>query len=343
VAANAETFASLPPGMIAVRVNPPTLGKAGMTMDSIFQDVLVVDDDRVIRTILSDMLEPAGFKVRQATNGTEALQILRQDCPYLVITDWLMSPINGIEFCRRLRREKLSHYVFVVLLTAKSQADDIITGLNAGADDFLTKPVRQGELFARLQTGLRILELEHRLSELARRDPLTGVLNRRTFYEVFEREWSRAIRYHHPLSCVMVDVDFFKKINDTYGHLVGDHVLKFLAQSLEGQSRCPDYICRWGGEEFCILLPETDEQGACIWAERCCSAIAEAEFCSGQHNVTMTASFGVAQLQEEMQSPEQLLGRADQALFAAKRAGRHRVVSFGSIAHQESVLVGSNG
>jgi two-component system chemotaxis response regulator CheY len=244
--------------------------------------------------------------------------------------------MDGIEFCRLLRAEKLPHYVFAVLLTAKSQAGDIITGLNAGADDFLTKPVRHGELFARLQTGLRIVELEHRLSELARRDPLTGVLNRRTFYEVFEREWSRAIRYRHPLACVMVDVDFFKKINDTYGHLVGDHVLKFLAQSFENQARCPDYICRWGGEEFCILLPETDEQGACIWAQRCCRAIAEAEFSSGPHNITMTASFGVAQQEDDLADPEAMIERADRALFAAKKAGRHRVVRFGSIARPET-------
>jgi two-component system, cell cycle response regulator len=312
-------------------------------MPPVFQDVLVVDDDRVIRTILSDLLEPAGFQVRYAANGAEALEMVRHHSPYLVITDWLMSPMDGIEFCRLLRQEKLPHYIYVVLLTAKSQANDIVIGLNAGADEFLTKPLRQGELFARLQTGLRILKLEHRLNELARRDPLTGVLNRRTFYEVLEREWDRAIRYYHSLSCVMVDVDFFKKINDTYGHLVGDHVLKFLAQSLEGQSRCPDYICRWGGEEFCVLLPETNEEGAYTWAERCCAAIAAAEFCADQHSLTMTASFGVAQQQEGMESPEELLGRADQALYAAKRAGRHRVVSFGSIAQRESVLVGNGG
>ena len=300
-------------------------------MTSTFQDVLVVDDDRVIRTILTDMLESSGFRVRQATNGIEALQIMRQECPYLVITDWLMSPIDGIELCRLLREEKLPHYVYVVLLTARTQANDIVTGLNSGADDFLTKPVHEGELFARLQTGLRILELEHQLNELAQRDSLTGALNRCTFYEIFEKEWNRAIRHELPLSCVMVDVDFFKRINDTHGHLVGDHVLKIFAQSLENLSRHSDCICRWGGEEFCILLPETDEAGAQIWAQRCCETIAETEFSSDQHTLRMTASFGIAQRQDEMDSPKQLLHQADQALYAAKKTGRNRAVSFGSI------------
>ena len=306
-------------------------------MTSTFQDVLIVDDDRVIRTILTDMLESSGFQVRQAANGIEALQIMRQECPYIVITDWLMSPIDGIELCRLLREEKLPHYIYVVLLTARSQANDIITGLNSGADDFLTKPVHEGELFARLQTGLRILELENRLSELAQRDSLTGTLNRRTFYEIFEREWNRAIRHQLPLSCVMVDVDYFKRINDTYGHMIGDHVLKFFAQSLEGLSRCSDYICRWGGEEFCILLPETDEEGARVWAERSCAAIAEMDFASDQHAITMTASFGVAQRQDAMDSPKKLLNQADQALYEAKKTGRNRVVSFGSLACLQSI------
>jgi two-component system, cell cycle response regulator len=296
-------------------------------MDPTFQDVLVVDDDPAMGKNLSHILEPAGFRVRTATDGAEALKLVRQQCPYFVITDWVMSPVDGIELCHLLRQENLPHYVYVVLLTAKSQADDIITGLNAGADDFVTKPVSKGELLARLQAGSRVLELESRLGQLARCDALTGVLNSRTFYQLLEMEWTRAIRHDHHLSCVMIDVDFFKQTNDTHGHLVGDAVLKSLAEVVKAKCRTSDCLCRWGGDEFCVLLPETDEQGACIWAERCCSTLAENKLCTGLNKLPITASFGVAQSYRSMQSPEQLLHLADQALLAAKRAGRQRVVT----------------
>lgn len=308
-------------------------------MNQNYQDILLIDDDAVVRTMLSDLLTPSGFTVRHARNGIEGLRSVQEHCPFIVITDWVMSAMNGIDFCRTLRSQALPHYVHVILLTAKSQTEDLIMGLSAGANDFLTKPFSHGELSARLQNALRILELEGRLNDLARRDSLTNVLNRRTFHEVLDREWSRAIRYGSPLSCVMMDADHFKKVNDHYGHLMGDHVLKALAEALEGQSRCEDCVCRWGGEEFCILLPETDEEGAQTWAERCCSAIAAIEFRSGQHDIAVTASFGVAERYDDLQTPEQLVHCADQALYAAKRAGRNQVVSFGALANADARLV----
>lgn len=312
-------------------------------MNQNYQDILLIDDDAVVRAMLADLLIPAGFRVRHARNGIEGLRSVQEQCPFIVITDWVMSAMNGIEFCRALRSQELPHYVHVILLTAKSQTQDLIMGLKAGANDFLTKPFSHGELSARLQNALRILELEGRLNDLARRDSLTNALNRRTFHAVLDREWSRADRYGHPLSCVMMDADHFKRVNDGYGHLMGDQVLKTLAQALEGQSRCEDRVCRWGGEEFCILLPETDERGAHTWAERCRSAIEAIEFRSGQHDITVTASFGVAQWCDDMQTPEQLVHCADQALYAAKRAGRNQVVSFGSLASQEPLFAESTG
>ncbi len=161
-------------------------------MSECHRDILLVDDDAVIRAVLSDMLEPAGYKVRHASNGIDALQIVQEDHPSIVITDWIMSPMDGIEFCRLLRQKKLPHYAYVILLTAKSQSEDLVKGLGAGADDFLTKPVNHCELLARLQTAMRILEQERQLNELARQDPLTKVLNRRTFVSV-RRNTSSAV------------------------------------------------------------------------------------------------------------------------------------------------------
>lgn len=297
-------------------------------MSEQYRDVLLVDDDRVIRSVLADLLEEQGFRVRHASSGVEALQIVKQECPYIVITDWVMSAMDGLELCRSLRAEKLPHYVYVVLLTTKSHVEDVVAGLSAGADEFLTKPVRRVELFARLQTGLRILELEDRLNQLATRDTLTGLLNRRSFCELFTKEWERATRHDHPLSCVMVDVDFFKRINDVYGHLVGDRVLANIAECFEQHSRGHDYICRWGGEEFCVLLPETDAEGALAWANRCRSAIAATATIDADTSIAVTASFGVCERNATMPRPESLIGLADAALLTAKQQGRNCVVSY---------------
>jgi two-component system, cell cycle response regulator len=310
-------------------------------MDTTFREVLLVDDDPQVHHILANMLTPAGFKIQHAANGAEALDMVREECPYFVVTDWSMLPVDGIELCQFLRKESLPHYVYIVLLTAKSRSDDIVTGLNAGADDFVTKPVNRGELLARLQAGARVLELERRLSELARSDPLTGLLNRGTFHELLEMEWSRSIRYGHPLTCVMLDVDFFKRINDTSGHLAGDNVLKTLAKTLQSVCRQADYVGRYGGDEFCILLSETDEQGALVWAERCRSAIAATVFGSGARRFAMTASFGVAERSPSMDIAEHLLECADHALLAAEQGGKDRVLAFGSMAPSKLLLAGA--
>jgi two-component system, cell cycle response regulator len=296
-------------------------------MNPAFRDVLLVDDDPGTLVSLSRLLKPAGFRVRTAADGTEALRSVRQECPCFIITDWLMAPMDGIEFCRAVRRENLPHYIYVVLLTVKDQANDTVVGLNAGADDFLTKPVHEGELLARLRAGARVLTLEKRLNRRAQHDPLTGVLNRRSFLEVFGREWARTSRHGGNLSCVMIDVDFFKWANDSFGHLVGDDILAGLARLIAGECRNTDYVCRWGGDEFLVLLPETDESGASNFAERCSLALTNTQFCADAERLTITASFGVAQRYGDMRSPKQLLTVADQALLTAKRTGRNRVAT----------------
>jgi len=291
-----------------------------------FRKVLIVDDDPAMRRVLVKVLKSAGFAVREAADGSEAIEIIRQNAPYYVITDWDMPVLDGAEFCRMVRQEELPHYVYIVMLTG-TYADNLVEGLACGADDFLTKPVKPQELLARVKTGTRVLELEHRLNILARSDPLTGLLNRRTFFELMEKEWARSCRSDRPLCCVMIDIDFFKRINDTAGHPAGDAVLTTLARRLEGCCRTNDYVCRYGGEEFCVLLGETNRQGASLWAERCRAAIAETPCKVGEADLQVTASLGVAQRRDDDDSPEQLLDRADQALLAAKREGRNRVTT----------------
>ncbi len=292
-----------------------------------FCEVLVVDDDPAMCRLVARILESNGYVVTTATDGSEALEMLRQDCPSFVITDWEMPILSGAEFCRLLRLEKLPHYVYVIMLTG-THTDQMVAGLSSGADDFVSKPVQVRELLARMRAATRVLELEEKLRLLAEHDPLTGLFNRRILFEKFQEEWDRSDRIGYPLSCAMMDVDFFKEINDTHGHLVGDAVLKFVAGLLKRGCRQIDVMGRYGGDEFCVLLPGTDLQGSAKWAERCRLAIAEKPFVVDDVSVPVRVTIGVAQRHEDTGTPEKLVDSADRALLAAKESGRNRVVAF---------------
>ncbi len=253
--------------------------------------------------------------MRTAADGQEALDAIEQECPDFVITDWEMPRVDGIELCRRVRAMQLPHYVHIFLLTAKTGSAEAIDGLENGADDFLVKPVLQNELLARMRSGSRMLELERRLTLMAHADPLTGLLNHRTFYESLAKEWQRSKRFHLPLSCVMLDLDFFKRVNDLYGHPAGDSVLRSVAELLLDTSRECDLVCRYGGEEFCAMLPETDETGAAVWAEHARGRLAALRLPVGDKELYLTGSFGVAECYDDTQSSEQLVDLADQALL----------------------------
>jgi two-component system, cell cycle response regulator len=290
--------------------------------------VLLVDDDPAMLRILSKWLEKAGYPVRTATDGHQALALIEADRPDILITDWEMPRMDGLELCRRVRQMRLPHYLYILFLTVKSTSESVVAGLEVGADDFLTKPVDQAELLARMRAGMRVLDLEHRLSLLARTDPLTGLMTQRSFYELLEKEWQRSKRYQLPLSCVMIDLDFFKRINDTHGHPAGDAVLKAVADLLTAGSRSCDSVCRHGGEEFCAMLPETNEAAAAFWAERLRRQLGALVVPIAGKELRITGSFGVAQQRDDMQLPESLVDQADQALLCAKHSGRDRVVCF---------------
>lgn len=294
--------------------------------------VLLVDDDPAMLRLIGRWLEKAGYPVATAVDGQAALEAIEADCPDFLLTDWEMPRVNGLELCRQIRDMMLPHYIYTVFLTVRTAAADMIVGLENGADDFLTKPVTEGELLARLKSSSRVLELERRLSLLAHTDFLTGLLTKRTFFDSLEKEWHRSSRFHLPLSCVMLDLDYFKQINDVYGHPAGDSVLKFVAELLMDNCRASDTICRYGGEEFCILMPETDESNASIWAERIRERLAALRIPTGEKNLQITGSFGVSQCDDDFEDPEQLVKQADRALLGAKHAGRDRIIRYTSLA-----------
>jgi two-component system, cell cycle response regulator len=294
--------------------------------------VLLIDDDPAVLRLLSYWVSAAGYTVRTAADGREALDAIELECPDFVITDWEMPRLDGIELCRQIREMVLPHYVYIVLLTVKTGPAETINGLENGADNFLTKPVSKGELLARLQSGSRVLGLERRMRAMAHADSLTGLLNQRTFYACMAKEWHRSKRLHLPLSCVMMDLDFFKRVNDVYGHPAGDSVLRCVAELLLDSSRGSDTVGRYGGEEFCVMLPETDEHEAEAWAERARTRMAALRLPIGRGELRLTGSFGVAQCRDDTQNSEQLVNLADEALLCAKRMGRDRVVRYSLLA-----------
>ncbi len=305
--------------------------------------VLLVDDDPAILRILAHWLESAGYEVRTGCDGREALALIEADCPDFVLTDWEMPCIDGPALCRRIRAMDLPHYVYVLFLTAKSSPGELVLGLEAGADDFLCKPVLREEMLARMCAGMRVVRLERRLSQMANTDPLTGLLTQRAFFERLEQEWHRVRRHALPLSCVMVDVDYFKRINDTFGHPFGDGVLRAIGECLRESVRESDLVCRYGGEEFCILLPETDSRGATQWAERVRKRLAMLAFPAGERVVRVTGSFGTTEIHADTQRAGQLVDQADQALLCAKQSGRDRVICYESIQTADGMPVPSDG
>jgi len=300
-------------------------------------EVLVAEDDAVTTLVTRRFLQKAGYRVTTVENGQRALELLAERFYPIVLTDWEMPELDGPELCRRIRKTEHAGYVYTILLTARTSRDHILAGLEAGADDYVTKPVDEAELIARLKTAHRIIELEQRLRaareqavQLSITDALTGVYNRRHFMVEFPRELERARRFSTPVSIVMCDVDHFKKINDEHGHQAGDDVLREVGQVLKSTVRPNvDWVARYGGEEFAVVLPGADHKGALIVAERLRSTLAARDIAIPGASLRATASFGVASDRptwpREGATADELLSYADLCLYASKRAGRNCV------------------
>jgi two-component system, cell cycle response regulator len=301
--------------------------------------VLIADDDPVSRRLLQLSLSPADYEVVIATDGAEALRKLQgKDCPRLAILDWMMPEVDGVEVCRAVRQRPGESYVYIILLTAKTHPTEIIEGLEAGADDYIIKPFDIHELKARLRAGRRILELQEQLVSAGERlrvqathDSLTGLLNRMAILETLEKELARSARQKNPVAVIMADIDQFKVINDTYGHLVGDAVLQEVSARVLKTVRAYDAVGRYGGEEFLIVSPGCNLEEAPKQAERIRANICAQPICLPEGPVSVTMSFGVAITSTDILElePSDLLRLADESLYAAKKGGRNKVeVSF---------------
>jgi diguanylate cyclase (GGDEF)-like protein len=313
--------------------------------------ILLAEDDPVTRLLMTRFLNKAGYEVVAVANGSEALDKMTKGYYSMLVTDWEMPKMDGIALCKALRSMQLDRYVYALLLTARDSKEHIIAGLDAGADDYLIKPVHEAELIARLNAGRRILNLEHSLRAANERnrilsitDALTGTYNRRYLMEQLPRELERCRRYAYPLSALMCDVDHFKKINDARGHASGDEVLQqFVARAQKSIRTNSDWVARYGGEEFLIVLPETAHEGAVHVAEKIRTQISSMPFATCTGDAVVTVSFGVASTgpsgPDITLKADELIRTADECLYRSKQAGRDRTsgleiaVSHAMVAH----------
>jgi two-component system cell cycle response regulator len=296
--------------------------------------ILIADDSIVSRHLLEATLRKWGYEVMVACDGAEALELLqREDAPSLIILDWMMPGMTGVEVCRRIRQRDSEPYTYILLLTSKSQKEDLIEGMEAGADDYITKPFDQNELQVRLRAGIRLVDLQTQLlkaredlRDQATRDSLTRLWNRSSILSELGRELARAGREARPLGVVIVDLDHFKHINDTYGHLAGDEVLREAARRMQNSIRQYDSIGRYGGEEFLIVFPGCNEIDSYAQADRLRRQLSLTEMSVNGSSIRVTASFGVTTaLLGENWTEEELIRTADEALYVAKKSGRNRV------------------
>jgi len=298
--------------------------------------ILIADDDSVARVRLNHFLTQFGYGVVVCEDGDEAWQKINQPgAPKLLLLDWMMPGMDGIEICRRLREQEgeQGDYHYTLLLTARDESDDVVEGLESGADDYLIKPYNKAELQVRLRAGRRILALQQQLMDArnhfeheSKTDPLTGVNNRGAIEGLVRGELERASREQQSIAIAMIDIDFFKKVNDTYGHLAGDEVLRETVRRLQKGLRSYDHLGRYGGEEFLLALSGDDQDGAAQLAERLRASVEAAPVDSSAGLVAVTVSIGLCVVPVGCQyDEERVIDQADQMLYRAKEGGRNRV------------------
>jgi two-component system cell cycle response regulator len=295
--------------------------------------VLIADDDRVSCKLLGSLLTKWGYQTCTVDNGDDALrELTKPDGPQLAILDWMMPGLDGVQVIKQLRAGHRKSYTYALLLTSRERSDDLVEGLDAGADDYLTKPFDAQELRARLRIGGRIVELERRLLSAledadyqATHDFLSGIYNRAAITGLLKREASRCKRSSEPMSVMMVDIDHFKSINDTYGHPAGDEVIKQVTLRISSVLRTYDAVGRFGGEEFLVLTPNCALGEAMAVAERLRLRVATDKVTVGELAIPVSVSIGVSAIREDIADVNVAVDTADLSLYAAKKNGRNRV------------------
>jgi two-component system cell cycle response regulator len=288
--------------------------------------VLVIEDHPDQRDLLSIVLQREGYKVITAANGLEALEKLETENVQIALSDIMMPKMDGFELIKRIRGNAALKSLYLILITARIQEGDRVRGLDLGADDYITKPFSFSELLARIRVGSRVVQYQQHLEHQTQVDSLTGLYNRRAFEKKITEEFERSKRYHNALSVLILDIDNFKTINDTYGHHGGDAALVKIAETFRERTRQSDFASRYGGEEFVLLLPETDQDSALQVAGKIHETIRAASFGTTARPFRLSASIGVSSTSARFYSDwRELVNDADRALYLAKNSGKDRI------------------
>lgn len=307
--------------------------------------ILIVDDEELSRESLTLLLERSGYEVIAKSNGTEALEYVDSTSipPQVIIADWIMPEMDGIELCKRIRNDVTLPYCFIILMSSKDDSEDVIHALDAGADDYIIKPYNPAELQSRIRAGVRIIKLNTKLEQanqtlqvMASTDVLTSLLNRGAIMNVLQDEISRARRERTSLAVVMGDIDHFKLINDTHGHIAGDHVLREFAVLMKSGVRTYDSVGRYGGEEFLMIMPNIGEAASKEVVERMRNKVGEYQFRADGQILGLTSSFGIAWGNPgELLQADDFIRVSDNMLYTAKNDGRN-CVRFGTVTQADA-------
>lgn len=361
IAASLANEAKVRAGQLPVRTVEPAAEPAGGGLPSPLtatpgmiqaMRVLIVDDDASMRALVRKVLETVGHQVLEASDGRAGMEMALEFQPQLMIVDWLMPQMNGLELTRALRQTKIGRSIYILIMTSLDDDDRLIEAFENGVDDFMNKPINPRVLAARLRAGQRVIRLQQeldrdreeirrfaaelavsnrRLQEVALTDSLTGFPNRRYAIERMQQEWSVSSRTRRPLSGMVIDVDQFKSYNDSHGHDVGDAVLRQVAASIKGALRAQDIVARTGGDEFLVICPDTGLDAALACAERVRFAVESGPLKTSGQLLEMSVSIGVATRDTVMTDPDALIKRADQALYLAKEKGRNCIMTAQSL------------